>query len=184
MGRSLPVYDGFVRTRLTLLIACLVWGGCDASRTLVIDLRTDWVPGQEVVGIRTAVDGEVVDERDVSFGEPLAAGIRLAEREGIAPGAHDVTVLLRDPDGGTLAARRVRVTVDGSTAVTVVISRDCAGVTCDDPSASECLGGRCVSVECTPENPGACPDDGCGSGVGAGGRRSASRASFFARSSR
>ncbi|MCB9594159.1 MAG: hypothetical protein H6719_15615 [Sandaracinaceae bacterium] len=136
--------------------------GCEESALFVVDLRTDYVAGQEVVQIHTSIDGGPATVTDVVFGDDLARGFRVAERAALAPGSHDVRVTLTGAGpAGTLASRLVRVDVARSRSVTVVITRDCEGVECGDPAAPSCLGGRCVAAECTPETPDACPDTGC-----------------------
>ena len=53
-----------MRGRLAILL--LLASGCDTSATLLVDLKTDWVAGQEVATVRIAVeqDGAVVATQD------------------------------------------------------------------------------------------------------------------------
>jgi len=55
----------------------------------------------------------------------------------------------------------VELELTEDTGVSVVITRDCVGVSCPDPSASACFGGRCVAQACWDGNPGACGDGEC-----------------------
>lgn len=136
---------------------------CTGEGTLVVSLRTDYAAGTEVREARLTIDGE--DERAVALaaGTDLLEGARLAQLEGVAPGDHTVTVRLVGASGRVLGARDVRVRVDGAVGVTVVITRDCAGVVCPagDPALSACLDGRCVDPACTPEAPERCPPPAC-----------------------
>jgi hypothetical protein len=54
----------------------------------------------------------------------------------------------------------VSVTVTGHTSVTVVITRNCVGVTCPpstDPMLTECVDRVCVDPHCSPATPELCP---------------------------
>lgn len=159
-------YDRIVRLRLALLVgislSCAT--ACVESNLFVVNVRSDWVPGQDVVRIFTQVDGRELDPTPVDFGTDLAGGLRVAELRDLEPGMHDVEVRLMGPDPvGLLAIRHARVNAGPGGSVTILVTRDCAAaVSCwRDDAASECVGGRCVSPECTPETPDACPETGC-----------------------
>lgn len=139
-------------------------GGSD----LRVDLRTDYIPNLEVSEVRTQVfrddalsDLVFTETRALPSNGDAFEGFRAAEGN-VASGIRRVVVELTN--AGALVARRVVVVdVRGTTGVTVLITRDCEGVMCPDtnPTATECLGGRCVAPECTPETPEACPDPQC-----------------------
>ncbi|MFK7998615.1 MAG: glycine-rich protein [Polyangiales bacterium] len=147
---------------MVLLAAC-----SSADPTfLSVDLRTDYLPGIEVAEVDIAVFR--VDTatgpsalRTIETNADLLMGIRAATFDNVASGEYRVRAILRDP-AGTEVARRDAVLSIGNepTIVTVVITRDCQPVVCPgdggDPSFTECLGGRCVPPDCTPETPERC----------------------------
>lgn len=145
------------------LFGLVVLAGCGGEGDLFVELRTDWVPGQEVVRVDTALDGTPIGSLATAHGDPLARGVRIAEAVAVPLGSHEVAVALIGPGDAVVARRRVRITLRGSLSVTVLVTRDCEGVSCPttDPSLSECVGGRCVAPECTPETPEACPPPSC-----------------------
>lgn len=157
-----------VRASSALLLALGATGGCASSPppSLLVDVRTDLVPAVELDRVRTerlapgSADPLEVHEVPATEGD-FARGVRVAELSGLARGTHivHVVLLLRD---AVVLDRLVLVTLDATRAVTVVLTRDCRGVTCpepdDAPTASACLGGRCTDPACTPETPERCPE--------------------------
>jgi hypothetical protein len=160
---------------LSLLIAL---GGCQPSTPgaeVLVDLRTDFRVPTDFVRVETTLEPAMASDAGVDLvrrdreevsgvsAAALLEGVRIAEFDRIPAGTHVVAVRLLDAAGAPSGARSVRVAVtsNGRTAVTVVISRSCAGVPCPapggDPRATECLGGRCVPPECVGE-----PGEGCG----------------------
>ena len=99
-------------------------------------------------------------------GQSLADGRRIAEYDDLAPGTYELLVTLLDADG-TVVSRRVIVEVRASIGVTVLIARDCVGKVCpdsgDDPSFTQCFGGRCVLPTCSPEHLESCGTPECAS---------------------
>lgn len=147
-----------LRTALSLLVCA----GCASSGAdLRVDLRSDWVGGVEVARVVTRVDG--VDEMttELAVGDDLAAGVRVGFFESVSSGTQRVSVELRAADDALIAERTAVVQVRGSTGVTLLVTRNCAGVTCDDPAANQCLDGRCVSPTCIVENLTACGAPSC-----------------------
>lgn len=141
------------------LAACI---GCSSSGAeLRVDLRSDWVGGVEVSEVITRLDG--LEEARTSFvtGDDLAAGVRVGLFESVPSGTQRVSVELIAPDGEIVGARNAVVSVRGSTGLTLLVTRNCAGVTCDDPAANQCLDGRCVPPTCTVENLAACGPPSC-----------------------
>ncbi|MBX3270695.1 MAG: PD40 domain-containing protein [Sandaracinaceae bacterium] len=128
---------------------------------LVVELRSDLVPGVEIDRVRVLVDGAARAELALGRDDALASGVRVAETT-LPAGAHDVLAVL-ERNGSAVLERAVRVEVVRATSVTVLATRDCRGVRCpaDDATASACLGGACVRPECTPETPEACPAPAC-----------------------
>ncbi len=135
------------------LAGCALIVGCEpAPLTLVVDLRTDFVPGLEfarvTVGRADERDAETIARRgDLTFLD----GVRVAEMHGLARGTHRVRVSLLAEDGRLVADRPVLVDLSASTAVTVVVTRDCFGVVCpppDEPELQSCFGGVCADPRC------------------------------------
>ncbi len=161
-----------MRSKLALLaVIGVVLGACDGGGTvLVVDLKTDYVPGRQFVGVRTEVgdpDLTSIFEREdtIATSGDYLSGARIAELSGLAPGTAAVRVSLIDAMGGTIASRTTIVEVAGSHALTVLITSACEGVTCpggdDDPTFTACVGGRCVDPRCSPQNPELCGDPQC-----------------------
>lgn len=155
---------------LRLALAALCIGGCGGGSQLVVDLVTDFAPGEEFASVRVEQLGErgrVVDTRTAaaSASEDYVRGARVAELSGIEPGEHTLRVTLLDARGAEVIQRSVRVEVRSSHAVTVLITRTCRAIACpgprDDPSRTECAGGRCVDPTCRPEEPESCLPPAC-----------------------
>lgn len=147
---------------LILAVALLGCGGGPVD--LVIDVRSDLVPDVEVDAMTVALIGDETISRDLSAADDLFAGVRAAAFRGVRRGERDVTVTLRS-HGAEVARRRVLLDVRKTAGVTVVITRDCAGVVCPrpdgDPALTSCLGGRCVDPSCLDETTDACPEPAC-----------------------
>jgi hypothetical protein len=139
---------------LTLLLA-----SCSTGSRLIVDLRTDFVPGVEFDRVDltvTTFDGAVIDRasRPVGQGDDARGGMRIAEADvGDRPGVRLQTTLWRGDqlviEQFTAASLR-----GGMLAVTVLVTRDCASLACD----SACLGGRCLAEECTASGADCAPD--------------------------
>jgi len=149
---------------VSLLLLALF--SCREPTSLLVDLRSDFVSGAEVVRVSTEVslvgsDGAALIERtETPRGSDLLSGFRIADID-LDAGTYEVIVSLRGADDAELVSRRVIVGVlDGAPrGVTVVVTRSCTGVVCDGEET--CEGGRCVDVRCSPENPSACPAPMC-----------------------
>ncbi len=160
---------------------------CSSRALLAVDLRTDLVPEIEMTTVRTRllVDGREVatDSARVEAGDTYATGARVAELTDLPAGAvATLETEVLGPDGSEVARQLTVVSLrSAANAVTVLITRDCAGVTCDDPGVGACLGARCVDPECSAEDavclaeaectadadcaaPGACASAACVSG--------------------
>jgi hypothetical protein len=143
------------RSRLLTVIVVLL--GCEGDGSLFIDVRTDLLPGVEFDSVHTTgfADPIVIE---AMAGDPFLDGVRAAELEGLEHGPLALRVELYRGSAPVLG-RGLRVQVDGSEAATVVLTRDCRGVACDeesDPALSACFGGRCVSESCFEEASGEC----------------------------
>lgn len=138
--------------------------GCEGDVSLVVDLRTDFVPGVEFVAARTAVDGRV-DDRVAARGDDFLRGIRIAEPGRFGRGVRDVTVTLLDLDGRELVQRHTVLNHDSDFAMTMLITRDCRDVTCpgagDAAELSTCIAGSCADPTCNERDRSGCPADEC-----------------------
>lgn len=153
-----------MRAAFATMILAVALTSCDDGPTLlIVDLRTDLVPGVELDAVRTEVlSGDAAGRRvdhAVDAEADYLDGVRVAELTDLEPGELTVeVVLLRD--GAAVVSRPVRVTLERTMAVTVVVTRDCRGVECPapdgDPVAEACVGGTCADPRCTEEQPDAC----------------------------
>jgi len=150
--RTLPLLVAF----LLGLVACPEDGG---SSSLLLDLRTDLAPGVEFDAIEVEVrtpDGvalaEIRDDADPDA--PYGSGVRLAELDDLEPGPLRIETRLLS--GALVVAERPLVTElpEGPFGVTVLITKNCAGVACDDDLA--CVAQRCQDPACAPEAPERC----------------------------
>lgn len=168
------MYCDGVRVAAALIAATLL-AGCSASGfQLIVDLRTDLRPGYDFVVVRTSVL-EAPDPSVEGVRRTLAAattdhyveGERVAELSDLPAGSYLIAVELLDGASAVVAGRRARVDVSGPRSVSILITSECFGVRCpgagDPVGATECSAGRCVSPECTADNPDACGIGGCAS---------------------
>lgn len=145
--------------RLTaLLLAALA--GCSEEVDLVVDVYSDFVAGHEVAEIRVTLEGGGEVTYAVAAEDDLARGVRVAELTGLAPdGARRLRVGLYDPSGALLLERAVIANNASSLALSVVLTRRCRGVICDEGLA--CLAGECVDPGCVSGREPSCPAPEC-----------------------
>ncbi|MAQ16028.1 MAG: hypothetical protein CMN30_14720 [Sandaracinus sp.] len=168
-----------------------VLAGCaDGGLGVSVDLKSDWQPGRQFVGVITRV-GHGLGDAFVAEGgaEQVVAtanqdyleGVRIAEFDGLTRGELTVRVELLTLEGDRLALRDTVLDLRGDHALTVLITSSCADVACpgaDDPAElTACFGGRCVDPSCSPENLEACGPSTCETDAECGG---ASECSFGA----
>ena len=149
--------------RTTALVALLL-SACPAAQLgLVVELRTDFVPGVEFVAVRTTAYAShpsagadpVREAREPALrGQDFLGGGRVAELD-VEKGRLYVEVELMAADGTVIAQRIASVETTTTRALILVVSRSCRGVACADGEA-------CVSGLCVPCEDGAC-NDGCSS---------------------
>jgi len=159
---------------LLFVLSALLLSSCsdDAEPSLVVDLRTDWMAGTEVVRVRSqltrgsfatppSTEREILE--DVAPGTDLMTGHRIASFEALEPGTWTLRVALLDAAGATLGTRTAEVELERPLGLLITITRDCASVTCPgdgdgDPTETECLARTCISPRCHSGNPAGCPD--------------------------
>jgi len=149
---------------LSSLLACTTSG----SRSLLVDVRTDLVPGVEMTSVEAellAIPGsrQLLDATDRDWNR----GRRVADFDEL-PASEDVVLEVRARRGeDVVLQRRTVVRVEGRTGVTIVLSRTCRDLDCpgagDAPELTECLGGRCVPPECVEGDEEVCGDGRCAS---------------------
>jgi hypothetical protein len=147
----------------------LLIGACPSARLqLLVDVRTDFVPGSEFTAVRTAVfesfpESGAEPSREIAYpaiaSDDFAAGERVATVD--VPNGRVYVRAQLFSSTGLLVAERV-VAVEALTpSVTIAIARRCAGVRCGPDE--RCVMGACVPCEggsCAPECMvgGDCPD--------------------------
>lgn len=155
----------FTKCVILAFASTLLSSGCGSDGVeLRVDVRTDWVPVAEFSEIEISLDGESETViYDAAFEDDFLTGVRVATLEDVKPGTVTVRARILAADGRRLVQRLVAAEVTSNSTLTLVITRSCEAVTCPDgdPNATECVGGRCVSPECSPENPDACGEGGC-----------------------
>lgn len=130
---------------LTLLLAV---SGCepDTSATILVELRTDLVPGVdfdyfEFASVRRLRRPVFPAEYGRSWLTPTFMG-ELAAEEGSRE--YIARLSLRTE---TVVERRLLVQISGRTGVQLILDRACVGVTCED-QVPGCLAGQCVAAGC------------------------------------
>jgi hypothetical protein len=158
-------------TRAVCLVLGLLASGCSCAgaRGLAVDLKTDFVPGEEFGAVRTEVyaglfaEGAVPVSTAEAFspvGVSFVAGRRVADFSGIDAGDVSVRVVLLDRMGAPMAEGVTRLTLrEGANIVTVVISRACSA------GAPGCVPMDCTAAtECAPPT-AACAEAMCVDGL-------------------
>ncbi len=167
--RSLDVPWG-VR-RLSILLSLFLLSACagEERASLFVDLRTDYLPTLEFVRaeiVLTSGQEAVANTTHDATSANYVAGQRIAAFDDLAYGGdYEVQVRLVGPAGDAITSRTVALPIsDAVVTATVVMTRSCGGLMCptsEDPTATECAGGRCVPPTCSPANPEACGPDSC-----------------------
>jgi hypothetical protein len=152
-----------MRNAVGWLLIGLLLGSCSATsldNELVVEIKTDLVPGVEFHSIRTVITRDAGSEPlQLEFPADTEVnyftGARIAEFQDLTAGEVTIQVSMLDAQGNVLVERPTRVALQSRYALTVVISRDCRGVACPlqdgDPNLEACLGGRCVDARCHPQ---------------------------------
>ena len=172
-------------TALALSLLSLV--GCMAEGRLVVQVRSDLTPQTELAHVEVVVSASegVAERRFVAAASEhidWGRGVRLVSTP-LPAGVHRMRVTALGPSGATVVERPVSVEILGDRVqvVTVLLTRDCAGVECplagDDASHVACLAGRCVEEGCFEETPERCGEPACTAPSDCGAAPSASCAS-------
>jgi hypothetical protein len=162
--------------RTPLLFAVGLLAACDGGTVaLVVDVRTDLVPGVEAERVTVALPDDA-ERRGSDLRAAVAPGEpqRVAEWSALAPrNPRRLVVTAYAPDGREVVSRSAVLDNRTSQAVQVVLTRSCRARRCAD--GTTCVGGQCVDERCLtgdePECPGslcescqplsACDDPGC-----------------------
>lgn len=155
-----------------MALACL--GACaPGGATLTVDVETDLVPGIDFARISTEIappdyaspalaPGAITTFATVGTYVP---GRRVAEVHDVSLGDHFVRVRLLDAADVVVVERIIRLQIHSTYSLVVVLTRDCAGVTCPepggDPELTACVAGACASGSCSMAMPEACPTPAC-----------------------
>lgn len=142
-----------MRVRLAAALLALLLAGCSctAPRGMIVQLRSNFVPGIEFDEARTElwVPGSrtpaLTTSASMHWQDPVERGMQIADAPDVEPGTYTVIVTLRRA-GSAVAQRTVLVTFEGARAVTVLVTRDCFNVTCE--TGLTCLAGVCVPQDC------------------------------------
>ncbi len=149
------------------MLGLLLASCAPSSVLLVVDLVSDYAPGAEVFEIRVSLpdDGGELPPIAVDRATDLAGGVQIAALEELAPnGARRVEVTLVDARGVVVRTEPMIVRNDVDRVATFLITRDCGGVECPgdgSPSATRCLGQRCVEPGCLTGAEPECPSPEC-----------------------
>lgn len=150
---------------LSFLLLCAACA--DGENSVLVNLRTDYVPNVEFDQVRVFLAAAGEDGEDVLMhsvrDSDYVRGQRIASFDNVAAGEYRVRAELAQ-NGRVVGQRSLAFVLSQSTSATIVITRNCGGVICPDgtnPDATECSGGRCVAPECSPETPFACGEASC-----------------------
>jgi hypothetical protein len=165
------------RSRWTACLLAFLLVACSPGElSLFVDVKTDFVPNEEFTLVRTDLFEDTPDATSIpiasdiveTLGQPAASfvtGLRVGELSELSPGTRVVRVQLLSRDGLVVIERLARVPLNQSRVVTLLLTRDCYGVTCpragDSAELDQCLGGRCVDPACTVEDLDTCPMPEC-----------------------
>ena len=127
-------------------LVALVLGCSSESASVRVDVRTDLVAGVEFTHATVTVTGS--EERSISVqrvGEDWLDAARMVRFGEVESGATQVTVRLQQFQN-IVASRSVLASVEGPTAVSVLLTRSCVGVECDEDES--CLDAQCMPQGC------------------------------------
>jgi hypothetical protein len=151
--------------RLALALALCALACSENELSLVVDLRTDYVPQDEFAEVVVTLSRDGSRLRDVresvARADDFSTGRRIVEIGGLTPGHYALELALVDAAGTPIADRTHAIELSGTRGLTVLIARDCTAGACAPPLT--CHGGRCVDPSCDAENVSACGTAECAS---------------------
>ncbi|MBO6934523.1 MAG: hypothetical protein JJ863_06100 [Deltaproteobacteria bacterium] len=155
-----------LRAPLAGWVFLLLCSCTDPGLELSVDLKTDWQPGRQFVGVAvTLLRGDSTaptgsEQVVATVGQDYLGGLRVAEFDGLTRGEYTLRVELLTLSGAVLAERDTLIELDGDFALTVILASSCDGLECpgegDPAELQACYGGRCVDPRCSPERPELC----------------------------
>jgi hypothetical protein len=160
----------------------------DDPTGLFIDVRTDHLAVDEFATVEVSATpagstAEVRTSRDARLTDDFESGVRVAEYPDLPQGRTTVRVELRAASGERVASRELSFELTETRGLVVVISRDCAEVTCPSATspadATTCYAGRCVTPTCSPLDLGACGPTDCAADEDCAPRAGCDRARCF-----
>jgi len=152
---------------IRLLLALIMLTGCgDDGYQLIVQVRTDLLPGTEFVTVRASLaEPSVTDVIPAVIGDDFITPVRLTELDALPAGSYDLVVTAADAAGAEIVHRTVRVDLRENLAVTVTLSRSCQGIVCpmagNPASLTTCASGRCVDPTCSELATAACSPGDC-----------------------
>lgn len=163
----------FALGALAAFVAVGLVVGCESDSTLIVQARTDLLPGRVLAAVEVILESpegsEIAQPRvEADASRAWGAGVRVAEVPGLARGGrYSAHVRALGRSGEVLVDRPVSIVLsDPVEVMTVLLTRDCVGVVCpsaEAPDATACVAGVCVSDGCTEERPELCPPPICAS---------------------
>jgi len=135
---------------MTLFGAMLALGcNPEVGFELFVDLRTDLVPVEEFQVLEVLLEAPgarspIHEERTVTADELFIEGRRVAEFVDLDKGAYRLIVRLRTEAGILVVERPASIELRDNRVVTMVITRDCRHLICDEPGRTACLQGECI----------------------------------------
>ncbi|MBX3273636.1 MAG: LamG domain-containing protein [Sandaracinaceae bacterium] len=146
-----------------VLCAVALTGCTGTDAGLAVDLRTNYVSQIDFDEVEVRFDDGVVLTQPASVSREWFTGVRVGTREPLDSPTPLTARLLRG--GVEVAARALVAGGDGARALTVLVSRECGGLSCpsgdDPPQATSCLAGRCVEPTCARGDEASCPPARC-----------------------
>lgn len=129
-SRSRPTLSRFFAILLVTLFATAAGARAAGAVLLIVDLRTDYDPGEEFTGVRTRVAPFADPTTDFRIrsvpafaGIDWVAGARVGEFDDLPAGEYRVSVDLLDAAGAVVARQQLLVDASVSIAATVLVAR-------------------------------------------------------------
>jgi hypothetical protein len=143
--------------RLDALVLLAFVAACEpGSHNLTLDVRSDLMPGVDVIEVRVTLTqgGSTVRTQLTPIGvdAPLIDAVRVAEFLDVPSGDYELEAIGRGPSGSV--RREGIVELRASEALLYTLPSACVGVVCppsDDPTATDCDEGMCVAPPCAGE---------------------------------